>query len=136
MEKKNYAVETMHKFMKLCSNGGSPAEVAALFAEDAFVLPTLWTKGTTPEEILAYFEYFLVPGRAGEFQSMQPMLFSSRAGGIVTGLWDWWVEDDGVRDHARYTAYVVVTPEGPKIKHLHSSLDPQAWDVHGSLERA
>jgi len=124
------AEKMMHRFMEMASSGASPEAITILFTPDAYVLPTLWTEGTTPADVLAYFDYFLIPGRAGKFRTMRNIPLGPKSQ-MVTGLWDWWVGTPGdasySRAQARYTAVVVQTPnDGPRIKHLHSSLDPQA----------
>jgi hypothetical protein len=116
---------TMNRFMRLACAGASPEEVAALFEPGAYVLPTLWTQGKTPADILAYFQYFLVPGRCGQFRSMKTIPLGPKSE-LVTGLWDWWVGNPAEASPARYSAVVIRTPNGPRIAHLHSSLDPQA----------
>jgi hypothetical protein len=113
----------MHHFMQLASTGASPEDVVALFASDAYVLPTLWTECKTREELLAYFAYFLVPGRCGSYRSVHVSQLGEDQ--LVTGLWDWWAGEPDQVTCARYTAVVGADPEGRHvIKHLHSSVDP------------
>ena len=113
---------------RICA-GANARGIVSLFEPGAYVLPTLWTQGKTQADLLAYFNYFLVPGRCGRITTMKTIPLGRKAE-LVTGLWEWWVGQAGGAQapvtQARYSMVVVRTPQGPKIAHLHSSVDPQS----------
>ena len=115
----------MFEFMKMASTGASPEAVLTLFQPGAYVLTTLWTVCRTQKELRDYFAYFLVPGRKGCFRSMNTVQLCPNAQ-LVTGLWDWWVDEPDQVTFARYSAVVTFHEGRCGIKHLHSSVDPQS----------
>ena len=126
---------TALRFVSRICEGATPAEIVAMFEPGAYVLPTLWTQGETQADLLAYFQYFLVPGRCGRITSLKTAPLGPNFA-LATGLWEWWVGEAGWAapvTKARFSMVVKGTPQGPRIAHLHSSADPQAEEeVFGS----
>jgi hypothetical protein len=119
---------TALRFVSRICEGATPAEIVAMFEPGAYVLPTLWTQGETQADLLAYFQYFLVPGRCGRITSLKTAPLGPNFA-LATGLWEWWVGEAGWAapvTKARFSMVVKGTPQGPRIAHLHSSADPQA----------
>ena len=125
---RSYAAWAVQNFVARICAGATPSGIVSLFERGAYVLPTLWTEGKTQADLLAYFQYFLVPGRCGRVTSMKTIPLG-RKSELVTGLWEWWVGQPGAQapvTRARYSMVVIRTSTGPKIAHLHSSVDPQS----------
>jgi hypothetical protein len=127
------AAATAQRFVASICAGVTPAEIVTMFEPGAYVLPTLWTQGETQADLLAYFQYFLVPGRCGRITSIKTVPLGSNFA-LATGLWEWWVNPYPSMPSrtpipitkARFSMVVKGTPQGPRIAHLHSSADPQA----------
>jgi uncharacterized protein (TIGR02246 family) len=106
---------------------GDAGQVAALYSLDALLLPTLSDQPRdTPAAIRAYFEGFLARSPEGRIDSRRISLgcntaldagtYSFRLAGADGGGAEW--------VQARYTFAYVHGPDGWRIQHHHSSLQP------------
>jgi len=106
---------------------GDPARVAALYAEDAILLPTISNKVRRgPEEIRDYFETFLALSPRGRISESEARVLSEDSA-THSGLYVFEVTTDGKRIEvpARFTFIYQRGPDGWKILEHHSSGMPE-----------
>ena len=106
---------------------GDAARVAALYSDDALLLPTLSDQPRdTPAAIRAYFEGFLSRAPQGRIDSRQIRLGCNEALDAGTYSFRLTGRDGGPPEwvQARYTFVYVHGPDGWRIQHHHSSLQP------------
>ncbi|WP_211116227.1 SgcJ/EcaC family oxidoreductase [Roseinatronobacter bogoriensis] len=103
-----------------------PAKVAALYAEDAVLLPTVSNEiRKTPAAIRAYFKRFLKKQPRGRIIEQNIRLFDTLA--INSGLYtfDLTIEGTTVQLLCRYTFVYRKDPQGWMIIEHHSSVMPE-----------
>ena len=120
-------VEGLFERWNAALTSGDAATVAALYSADALLLPTLSNQPRdTPAAIRDYFEGFLARDPLGRIDSRQISLGCNTA--LDAGTYSFrltgpngsateWVQ-------ARFTFVYVNGPEGWRIQHHHSSLQP------------
>lgn len=106
---------------------GDAGQVAALYSADALLLPTLSDQPRdTPAAIRAYFEGFLARSPQGRIDSRRISLGCNTA--LDAGTYSFRLAgrdgDAAQWVQARYTFAYVHGPEGWRIQHHHSSLQP------------
>ena len=106
---------------------GDAARVAALYSDDALLLPTLSNQPRdTPAGIRDYFEGFLARAPRGRIDSRRISLGCNAA--LDAGTYSFQLTGPGGAGpewvQARYTFVYVHGPDGWRIQHHHSSLQP------------
>jgi len=106
---------------------GEAAQVAALYSDDALLLPTLSDQPRdSPAAIRDYFEGFLARDPQGRIDSRQIQIGCNEA--LDAGTYSFRLSgragDSGDWVHARYTFLYVHGADGWRIQHHHSSLQP------------
>jgi len=102
-----------------------PKQVAALYTEDAVLLPTLSNKArNTPEEIEDYFVGFLAKKPQGEI--LEGKIKIGEGWARDGGIYEFTLGVDGSKVQARYSFVYVLTKDGEwMIDHHHSSMLPE-----------
>ena len=102
---------------------GEPKNVAALYAEDAILLPTVSNKVRhNHAEIEDYFVHFLAKGPQGKIDEANVRIFGELA--INSGVYTFTFKDGAVVQ-ARFTYVYKQDGEGWKIIEHHSSAMPE-----------
>ena len=120
-------VESLFERWNAALASGDPTRVAALYSDDALLLPTLSNRAReTPEAIRDYFEGFLARKPRGRIDHRQIRLGCNAA--LDAGTYSFELSSpDGAPPawvQARYTFAYVYGPDGWRIQHHHSSLMP------------
>lgn len=103
-----------------------PERVAALYAEDAVLLPTVSNEvRKTPAAVIDYFDRFLKKAPKGMIIQQNIRLFETLA--INSGIYTFDLTVDGVEGQAlcRYTFVYRKDPQGWRIIEHHSSFMPE-----------
>ncbi|UVL63914.1 DUF4440 domain-containing protein [Pseudomonas sp. B21-032] len=105
-------------------HSGDPRQVAALYADDAILLPTLSQRPRlTPAERIHYFEYFLDKQPSGRLDSQHVELGCNNAS--LSGLYTFTFAKGGESVAARYTFNYRWDGQQWLISSHHSSLLPR-----------
>ncbi|KUJ71174.1 SgcJ/EcaC family oxidoreductase [Thiomicrospira sp. WB1] len=122
---KKLAEELFHKWNQALQTG-SAKQVAALYAHDAVLLPTVSNvPRTTTREIEDYFEHFLEKKPYGIVKQRNIKKGCNKL--TDAGIYDFEVEADGQKSvvPARYTFVYEYRDHQWKIVHHHSSMMPE-----------
>jgi len=120
-------VEQLFERWNAALASGDPAQVAALYSDDALLLPTLSAQPRdTPAAIRDYFTGFLGRSPRGRIDSRRISLGCNQA--LDAGTYSFLLQGPPGRDpewvQARYSFVYTHTGDGWRILHHHSSLQP------------